>query len=265
MSWARPPARRRKTLLTTTATGQWRLSPHVLDAAASARMLSVMILLAIIAAGVEMATSVNFYIYNPTVTDAQGKGQRVPAKDIIAASQIETLHVFWLEPEQTASALVARMPELRAAFIWCGLPATCTIQVLERQPAFEWRQGQVRTWVDVEGVAFGARGQVRELPIVDVPAGVPVLLPGQQATHDLVNTMLTLATVLPEVKQYRFTPERGVEFTDPKGNWPVYVGLGSDVAARVTMWRALAASLAARNIRPKFVDVRYANAPFYSK
>jgi hypothetical protein len=31
------------------------------------------------------------------------------------------------------------------------------------------------------------------------------------------------------------------------------------------MWRALALSLASRNIRPRFVDVHYPNAPFYDK
>ncbi len=245
----------------TTEVGGRRLAPHVLDAAASARMLSVVILVAVIAAAVQIATSANFYIYNPTVID----NQRVPANEIAAASGIETLHVLWLQPDRAAAELVKRMPELRRAYIWCSFPAACSIQVMERQPVFEWRQGQMRSWVDMEGVAFAARGQAPELAVVEAPAGQTVLLPGQHTDEDLVTSMLTLASVLPEIRQYRYTAERGVEFSDPKGNWPVYLGTGKDMAARVAMWKALAASLASRNVRPKFVDVRYANAPFYAK
>ncbi len=261
MNGGKPAARRRKQFLVTTDTGQTRVAPHVLDAAASARMFSLVILVAVGIAAWQLTTSENFYIYNPAVLG----NASVPANEIIAASQIDTLHVLWLQPERASAALLARMPELRSAFIWCGLPATCAIQVTERQPAFEWRQGQMRTWVDVAGMAFGARGQAQDLAVVDVLPGVPALTPGHQADKGVVQAMLTLATVLPEVKQYRFAPEHGVEFNDPNGNWPVYVGVGKDVAARVTMWRTLNASLAARNIRPKFVDVRYANAPYYGK
>jgi hypothetical protein len=149
--------------------------------------------------------------------------------------------------------------------VWCGLPADCAIQVTERQPAFEWRQGQARTWVDAEGIAFPARGQTPNVPVIQVASGIAAPLPGRKVDSGLLDTMLALATALPEVKSYRFTTERGVEFSDPKGNWPVYIGVGADAAERVTMWRALAASLALRNIRPTFVDVRYPTAPFYGK
>ena len=37
--------------------------------------------------------------------------QRVPANEIVAASQIETLHVLRLQQERTTTALVGHMPE----------------------------------------------------------------------------------------------------------------------------------------------------------
>ncbi len=261
MSGAKPPARRRKSLFMATASGQTRLAPHALDAAASARMPSLLLLVAVAAAALHMATSENFYIYKPAVVD----NHRVPANEIIAASQIETLHVLWLNGNRAAAALVARMPDLQSASIACAFPAVCTIQVSERQPMFEWKQGQTRTWVDVEGMSFGARGQVAGLTVVEAPPALPALLPGHRASPELVTTLLALTTVLPEIKQYRFTPEHGLEFSDPKGNWPVYLGVGPDMAERVSMWKALAANLAERKIRPKYVDVRYANAPFYAR
>jgi hypothetical protein len=172
---------------------------------------------------------------------------------------------LWLQPDEVTLSLLTKMPEVRTASVWCGLPADCTIQVTERQPVFEWRQSQVRTWVDAEGIAFPARGQTPDIPVIQVAVGIASPLPGHKVNADLVGTMLALAKTLPEVRLYRFTTERGVEFSDPKGNWPVYIGVGPDAAERVAMWKALAASLAARNIRPTFVDVRYPTAPFYGK
>jgi cell division septal protein FtsQ len=263
--WRKPPARRRKKIFLTTAAGKTSLAPAVLDATMSARAISAAILFLVALAALELAFGEAFYIYHPVVTG----NQRVPADEIVAASQIETLHVVWLEPERAARTLVNNMPGLRAAFIWCGLPAECVIQVLEREPAFEWRQGQTRTWVDAEGMAFPARGQTPDIPIVEAASSVPALLPGHQVDHALVSTLLELVRVLPEVKSFRYTTERGVEFNDPQGNWPVYVGVGrsqpGEMAARVTMWKAVAANLALRNVRPKFVDVRYPQAPYYGK
>jgi len=231
------------------------------DAGTSARLISVAILFLVGLGALGLTTSEAFYIYNPTVMDQQ----RVPASEIVAASQMESLHVLWLQPDRVAGSLLTKMPELRTAYVWCGLPADCTIQVTERQPAFEWRQGQVRTWVDAEGIAFPARGQTPDIPVIQAAAGIAAPLPGHQVDADLVGMMLTLAKALPEVKSYRYTIERGIEFSDPKGSWPVYIGVGLDAADRVAMWRELAANLTSRNIRPTFVDVRYPTAPFYGK
>jgi len=263
--WRRPPARRRKKLFMTTATGERRLVPAVLDAAMSERALSVAILFLAVLAALELTLGEAFYIYNPAVTG----NQRIPANEIVAASQIETLHVLWLQPERTTADLVGNMPELRSAFLWCGLPAECTIQVLEREPAFEWRQGQTRTWVDAEGVAFPARGQSPDVPLVEAAPSVPALLPGQQMDRALVNTLLELVRVLPEMQVFRYTTERGVEFSDPQGNWPVYIGVerfqAGEMAARIAMWKAVAADLASRQVRPRYLDVRYPQAPYYGK
>jgi cell division septal protein FtsQ len=261
-TWKRkPPARRRKMLFTTTAVSQASAATPVFDATTSARVISGAILFLVALGALGLTTSEAFYIYSPTVTG----NQRAQASEIVAASGIETLHVLWLQPDKVAGSLLTKMPELSAAFVWCGLPADCAIKVMERQPAFEWRQGQARTWVDVEGIAFPACGQTPDIPVIQVAPGVAAPLPGHKVEASLLDTMLALVKALPEIKSYRLTTERGIEFSDPKGNWPVYIGVGADAAERAAMWKALAASLASRNIRPTFVDVRYPSAPFYGK
>jgi cell division septal protein FtsQ len=257
---AKPAARRRK-IFARTALGEARLMPAVLDAAISAKAISVAVLFVVALAAFELITNESFYIYNPAVTG----NQRVPASDIMAASGIETLHVLWLQPEHVARSLVNKMPELRSVFVWCGLPAACTIQVMEREPMLEWRQSQTRTWVDAEGVAFPARGQTPAIPVIEVAPEVPTLLPGKQVKPELISAMQELIRVMPEAKVFRFTPAHGLEFADPQGNWPVYVGVGPDMAARVSMWKSVSSDLVGRKVQPKFIDVRYPQAPYYGK
>ncbi len=244
-----------------TANGQTRLVPAVLDAAMSARAISVAILFSTILAAFELAMGEAFYIYNPAVAG----NQRVPAAEIVTASGIETLHVLWLQPERAASALTEKLPQVRSAFIWCGLPADCTIQVLEREPMIEWKQNQTRTWVDAEGIAFPARGQALSLPVIEVAPDVPALLPGRSVKPELISAVQDLVRALPEIRRLRYTPGRGIEFADPQGNWPVYVGVGPDMVERVSMWKSVSASLVSRKIQPKFIDVRYPQAPYYGK
>ena len=43
------------------------------------------------------------------------------------------------------------------------------------------------------------------------------------------------------------------------------MGLGPDMVERVSLWKALSADLDARQVQPKFVDVRYPAAPFYGQ
>jgi len=255
----RPAARRRKTFFAVTAAGKPSLTLTVLDLALNVRLVSVMILGLVALAAVELTMDEAFYIYEPVVIG----NQRVPSAEIIAASQIEGLHIFWLQPTQVAQTILTQLPDLREANVWCELPAECTIHVVERQPAFEWQQGQIRLWVDDEAVAFLARSMAPDVPVLEAVPGAPALLPGRCTDDRLVRTMLGLIQALPQVKLYRFTNEHGIEFTDPQGDWPVYIGLGTDVAERVAVWRALSASLTARHIHPKFVDVHYPSAPFY--
>jgi cell division septal protein FtsQ len=257
---SKAPAKRRKVLMVT-ANGRAALMPAVFDAAMSARVLSVAILFGVLLAAFELAMGEAFYIYNPSVTG----NQRVPAADILAASGIETLHVLWLEPERAARALTAKLPEVRAAFIWCSLPAECTIQVREREPMFEWKQNQTRTWVDAEGYAFPARGPTPPIPVIEIAPDVPALVPGRPVQAELIGAVQELVRILPEVKSLRYSPARGIEFTDPQGNWPVIVGVGPDMAGRVNMWKAVSANLVSRKVQPKFIDVRYPQAPYYGK
>jgi hypothetical protein len=66
------------------------------------------------------------------------------------------------------------------------------------------------------------------------------------------------------VRSYRYSGAHGLEFTDDRG-FPVYLGLADDMSDRVMIWKALRDSLTARDVLPKFVDIRYPLAPYYGE
>ena len=60
-----------------------------------------------------------------------------------------------------------------------------------------------------------------------------------------------------------YEPGRGFAFVDERG-WRVVVGDGPDVARRLRVLEAVASDLEARQVTPRFIDVRFPEAPYYS-
>jgi len=64
------------------------------------------------------------------------------------------------------------------------------------------------------------------------------------------------------VRHYKYSTEHGLEFQSAD-DFPVYLGLGENMADRAMMWKALEAQLEQQRITPKFVDLRYPVAPYF--
>jgi hypothetical protein len=60
-----------------------------------------------------------------------------------------------------------------------------------------------------------------------------------------------------------YVPGRGLAFTDERG-WRVILGQGPGIDRRLQVLQWLAADLQARGVTPRFVDVRFPDAPYYS-
>jgi hypothetical protein len=60
-----------------------------------------------------------------------------------------------------------------------------------------------------------------------------------------------------------YVPGRGLAFTDERG-WRVILGEGPGMAERLQVLEWLVADLQARGLAPRFVDVRFPDAPYYS-
>ena len=60
-----------------------------------------------------------------------------------------------------------------------------------------------------------------------------------------------------------YVPARGLVFADDRG-WRVVVGRGPGMKERLQVLEWLVADLEARGLAPRFVDVRFVDAPYYS-
>jgi cell division septal protein FtsQ len=223
------------------------------------RLVSGSIALTMALVSLWIGLSDSFYVGTPKVT-----GQaRAPADEIVAGSGLAGLHVWWVNAGVVEAALLRTTPSLRAAQVSCVLPADCAITVAEREPVFAWRWGQAAVWVDQDGAVFPARADAPDLPLVE-STDAPPPQPGQRIDPQLLTAISAAMAALPDVRAFRYSAGRGLEFGDANG-YPVYLGAGSNMADRALVWRALRDDLAARGIKPAFIDVRFPLAPYYGK
>jgi POTRA domain-containing FtsQ-type protein len=226
----------------------------------NARSVSIALLVIVIGLAIWLGLDDRFYVNSIKVTG----NDRLNAADIVQKSGAQGTHIFWLKPDEVAQQLPTVMPSISSAKMSCDFPSDCTLSVVERQPIVAWQYGSAVTWIDTDRIAFAAEGKSSHSLITIVAMQGPALFPGQHADQQLIEAALAIAQALPEVHTYRYSPAHGLEFDDARG-YPVYLGLGSNMADRVMVWRSLSTYLASRDITPKFVDVRYPTAPYYGE
>ena len=232
-----------------------------LSALLSVRVLTMALLALVVGVALWLGFDDRFYVTSINVTG----NTRASAADIAAKSGALGQHIFWIKPQAVAQQLTTSWPSIRNATMTCTFPADCTLQVEERQPIVAWQFGNATTWIDKDHVAFAAEGKNNPKGLITIEAVQgPALFPGQHADQQLIDAASAVAQAMPEIQHYRYTVAHGLEFNDARG-FPVYLGVGQNMADRVMVWKALSANLKARNILPKFVDVQYPLAPYYGQ
>jgi cell division septal protein FtsQ len=214
-----------------------------------------------------ISAAVLFVVFGDTfyVTRVSVAGNlRTPAQEILQISEIGGQHILWVKYGEASERIVNGIPSIRSARVDCQLPNKCVIKVQERQPSVAWQFGGAVTWIADDGMAFAARvvnGEDLKLVTIEAPQG-PALLPGKEADQRIVSAALAVAKALPNVRHYKYSSEHGLEFQSAY-DFPVYLGLGENMADRAMMWKGLEAQLEQQGITPQFVDLRYPLAPYF--
>lgn len=198
-----------------------------------------------------------FYIYGVDVVGAV----RVSPTEIFQASDLAGYHVLWAHPAEAETLILAALPSLEAAQVACGLPARCTITVVERQPRMMWDEDGQLWWVDADGVLFPAQGMLSEGWVIrgPLPRDERGLIE-EQVRIGLAELWATGADISPLLT---YVEGRGLLITDARG-WRVIVGRGSGMQRRLDILEALAVDLQTRGLTPRLLDLSYLDAPYYS-
>ncbi len=240
------------------------------------RHLLILSLVTMVAGALWLALDDRFYVYHVNVVGAV----RVSPDEVFRASGLPGLHILWARSAEIEACVLTALPTLESARSVCGLQppasgtglpaASCTITVVERQPRVMWDEDGQLWWIDDAGVIFSAP---LSLPPIGGDEGgwegwlVRGPLPrdddgrlDERVRVGLAELWTSGADVSPP---FTYIPGRGLVFTDERG-WRVIVGQGPGMAMRLQVLEWLAADLEARGLTPRFVDVRFSDAPYYS-
>lgn len=227
----------------------------------NSRVIAGIMLLVVAAVAAWFGLDSRFYVSSVTVTGAT----RTPQIDIARNSGLGGTHIVWVNAAETEAQILRTTPSLKSAKVSCQLPAKCTLKVEERMPVVAWQFGQAVTWIDADAMTFKPLETKEDLKLVTIEAiEGPALMAGRPADPKVIAAALSVARLLSDVKRYRYSGARGLEFDDARG-FPVYLGLADDMSDRVMIWKALRDNLIAREVQPKFVDIRYPLAPYYGE
>ena len=217
----------------------------------------LVLLVAVAAGAVWLWLDERFYVFRADVTGTA----RLSPVEVFEASGLRGLHILWARPAEIEAHLMATFPTIESVEVACGLPAACAISVVERQPRMVWDDGGQLWWIDGQGFVFAATDARSEGWTVQGP------LPRDEDERLVEGVRVALAELWAsgaEVSQaLRYVPSRGLVLTDER-SWRIVLGQGTGVAGRLQVAKRLAADLQARGLTPRFIDVRFAGAPYYS-
>ncbi len=203
-----------------------------------------------------MALSPRFRVVEPQV---RGAG-RIAAAEIVRASGLAHRHILEVNERQAEANILEALPSIERAEVECRLPADCTITVNEWGLLLTWDNEGELEWVDAAGGGFPASGPLEGRWLVHGPLALDAR--GRVDQEVLLGLAeLTQLGIRPGSVSYR--PGRGLVLEDPAG-WRVVVGQGWGMAERLQVYALLREHLLEQSIRPRFVDVRFPDAPYYS-
>lgn len=209
--------------------------------------------------------------------------QRLAGETILSTVSLSGTSIISINPDEVENRVLEDFPSLKEAHVTTGLPASVTIQVVERQPVILWQQEDISLWIDAEGITFPVRGEA-EVALTVIANGEPpavelaeetaeddeiinlsllVKPTYPQTTPEFVKGVLSLKDYLPENSSLQYDPQFGLGWQDPNG-WLVYFGRDiSEIDIKLAEYQTIIEALQAENLTPAMISLEFLHAPFY--
>ena len=189
--------------------------------------------------------TMNSGVFNVNELNIEGL-QRISAADISKVLDIKDKPIFLVDPGKVMDTLVQEFPELTDIQINVEFPSLVHISLTERVPVLEWNYGNLKIWIDQEGVIIPPRGEGSGVLTVISDSGPPRLPLDEEMNDDseemqnsglintanfngpvnkeLINQLLLLKTYLPENTSISYSQTDGYGWHDTQNDWNIYLG-----------------------------------------
>lgn len=255
------------------------------------RILSGLVIMAMVAMLIVVSTNAAFAVKAPRITGLQ----RLNQADIEAILGLKGKSIITVDPAAMRTDLEKAFPELSAVAVSVSLPNNVAIAVRERQPVLAWNVKDKMIWIDADGVMFNPRGDVGSLLTIqadDNPPMAPVLvsaadltqapavtpaagsdstiavkqvedLSKQRVDMKIISAIEILKSQMPENSSLVYTALNGLGWDDSRG-WKVFFGVNlDDMQEKLTMYQTIIDLLTQKDIKPSVISVENIHAPFY--
>jgi hypothetical protein len=208
--------------------------------------------------------------------------QRLGSDMILAHVDLAGRSIISVHPAEIENLITESFPSLKQVSVSVGLPASVSIQVIERQPLILWQDNNSALWIDADGVMFPIRGEAEVSQTVianGAPPEAPTAgeveseeeIPGRllleemtypRTSPEFVQGLLSLNNYLPESSDLQYDPQFGLGWRDPNG-WLVYFGRKtSNLDIKLAEYEAIITALQEDNITPALISIEFLRAPF---
>lgn len=184
-------------------------------------------------------------------TEIRG-AQRISADEIYAASEMEGVNIFQVQPGRVAER-IKRLPGIAEVAVQPRLPYYVMITVREETPFVVWQGVTTTIWLAENGAVAPAAGAPPPLKLID-PTGAAARQPGKMRPQVLADLKALQAAGL-ETNEVYYGVHEGFYFRTGDG-WTVYLGNGGAMDVKLAALREIKRSSVATNAPHRIIDLR---------
>lgn len=219
------------------------------------KVVNLLLLAGLIWGTVQFFQREEFFVYQATTVG----NSFVPAEEIFAASHLEEMSIFYVNPQKVKTSL-EQIPNINRAKVICRLPNRVIFEVQEYQPKFIWQSGRDEYWVSREGIFVPALAELAGLVrIIDTDRQFVSL--GESADETVLETVEWLEPWVKD-KTFQLSQAKGISFIEEEGR-RVYFGLAEDLKMKMAKLRALEEETKARGLAIDYVDLSIPGDIYY--